>query len=85
MQRYHEDEDGFRKWRRDNPQGFVLNEARGYVHWRLDECGHFKDFIPPRPWTRNPKACFSSNHELRTWLSETGASVVPCASCKPEY
>jgi hypothetical protein len=81
---FHHDEPGFAKWSREHPEGYVLSPATGVLHWKIDDCRHFKDFHPPRPWTNKPKKCFATRHELQRWAKTHGRSYRRCKSCNPE-
>ena len=80
MEVFDHDEKGFARWRDKNPDGYVLNESTGKLHWRISRCRNFKEFKPPRPWTSNRKLCFDSRAALRAW-ERKGGSYSQCKSC----
>jgi hypothetical protein len=83
-----DEEDGYRRWLRENPRGFVLNILRNlapsYLMLHRATCGT----ITGRPtrgehWTRDyAKVCAPRRDEIETWArTQLGKTPAACQHC----
>ena len=80
---FRDDDDGFRRWREDNPDGFFLNTERnpgpGYLVLHRSGCPHFTR--SPLHWTKDYiKFCASDRASLEDWAGTLG-DVKYCRTC----
>ena len=74
-------EKGFVRWRRDNPDGFVVNcGSRGWILHRTT-CPNLKPDDETVCMTRNRKVCSEDRRELECWAENEGRTVSRCSNC----
>ena len=84
------DDDGYLRWLRENPDGFVVNSNRvpggSYLILHRASCKWIN--TPSRTnWTTTGyiKTCSNNLTALREWAErEVGGSLKPCQSCQPD-
>lgn len=88
MQRFLDDEQGYRAWLRAHPDGFVVNSyrtpSRDYLILHKATCYTISG-TPARGkvWTKDyAKTCSTNRHNLETWArQQVGGSLKPCGHC----
>jgi hypothetical protein len=84
-----DDDEGYRAWVAQHPDGFVLNTDRTPSPSNLvlhkATCTHITRLRPPLSWTETAsKVCALSAAELEQWARTTvGGTVRRCRSCTP--
>ena len=81
--RFRDDDEGFRHWRDDHPDGFFLNTERnpgpGYLMLHRSSCPHFTR--SPLHWTKDYiKFCSPDRASLEAWARTMG-DVKYCRTC----
>ena len=91
MQRFENNDGGYLRWLRQNPNGYVLNVLRTHLHHgvRLHraDCYTIQDkAFRGSGWTTTSyvKLCSNERQPLRNW-TERNVGVVPpdCFKCSP--
>jgi hypothetical protein len=79
--------DRFQAWRRNNPDGFLLN-PKSPTKYQLHsvDCRHLGDSANTRDdydesLTAKPKDCSLGVEELERWAEERGAAVIGYSHC----
>lgn len=78
-------EKDFQTWRRQYPQGFVINcRSRDFLMLHRADCGHFYDEDSGRNNTAKPKLCSLHLADLEAWVDKnhTGEFAY-CTTCMP--
>jgi hypothetical protein len=72
-------DEGFKRWLDDNPDGYVLNcYATGKVH--SARCPSFQSAGPRMTFSR-PKACSASVQQLFKYAAQHGIDAARCQRC----
>lgn len=73
------DDRGFKRWLRENPNGYVLNCYKtGKVH--SASCQSYQSAGPHMTYTR-AKACSTSERQLFLYAAQHGIDTVRCELC----
>lgn len=87
---FRDNEMGFREWRDQNPDGYVLNTTRNpspaYLILHRATCRTISgDPTRGKYWTRDYiKVCAANRKELESWADrEVGAKPRACMLCNP--
>jgi hypothetical protein len=76
---YARDDPGFKRWLRENPNGYVLNCYKtGKGHTAL--CRSYQSAGPRMTHTR-PKACSTSIRQVFEYAAQKGYDVERCERC----
>jgi hypothetical protein len=79
VRRYHEDDEGFKHWLDEHPDGYVLNCYKtGKLHTAL--CKSYQSAGPRMTYTRD-KACSTSEQQLREYAKRHGIVTARCELC----
>jgi hypothetical protein len=87
---FHNDDDGYSAWVRDNPRGYVLNVkaptgsgVQAMLH-RVG-CTHLGPQGGGYQETSTKKVCSEYSSALERWGRENSVRVVDCTTCRPNY
>ena len=76
---YDRDDEGFKRWLGENPNGYVLNcYATGKLH--TAGCKSYRS-AGPRMTYKRPKACSTSKRQLLEFAKQSGIEAVRCQLC----
>lgn len=76
---YASDDRGFKRWLRENPNGYVLNCYKtGKVH--SASCKSYQSAGPRMTYTR-AEACSTSEQQLYKYAAQHGIDAIHCARC----
>jgi hypothetical protein len=79
VRRYHEDDEGFKHWLDEHPDGYVLNCYKtGKLH--TASCKSYQSAGPRMTYTRD-KACSTSEQQLFKYAAEKGIEAARCELC----
>jgi len=89
MERFINDDQGYLRWIKSYPRGFVVNPlsppTSKHMTLHRSTC-RFISGVPSRGrrWTSFPKTCSMDLGELRRWAEgEIGGRLFPCRFCNP--
>jgi hypothetical protein len=76
--------EAFERWRREHPQGFVLNYGSEFdMMLHRPDCPHFV-FREPRSLTSYKKVCAQNIEDLERWADQNSSgSLASCRTCSP--